>query len=127
MTVLALIRRRGGQAGRSGGSSLSLFWKLQRITASFLFVVIPAHMILSHLNLGASHEAAVVVARMQLGLVKAVDSLILLALAYHAGYALVSLARDYLKSMLLRIPAIILVAAIMVAAAYFGLRLTWSI
>lgn len=105
----------------------SIFWKLQRITASFLFVVIPAHMILSHLNLGASHEAAVVAARMQIGLVKVVDSLILLALAYHAGYALVSLARDYLKSMLLRIPAIILAAAILIAAAYFGLRLAWSI
>ncbi len=105
----------------------SWFWKLQRITASFLFVVIPAHMILSHLNLAASHEAAQVVSRMQIGLVKVVDSLILLAVAYHAGYALVSLIRDYLKSMLLRIGAIILVIAIMVLAAYFGLQLTWTI
>ena len=105
----------------------SWFWKLQRITASFLFVVIPAHMILSHLNLAASHEAAQVAARMQLGLVKVVDSLILLAVAFHAGYALVSLARDYLKSKLLRIGAIIIVLAIMILAAYFGLQLTWSI
>ncbi len=105
----------------------SWFWKIQRITAAFLFVVIPAHMILSHLNLAASHEAAMIVARMQLGLVKIVDSLILLAVAYHAGYALISIARDYLKSVLLRIAVIIVVLAIMGGAAYFGLQLTWTI
>ncbi len=105
----------------------SLFWKIQRITASFLFVVIPAHMILSHLNLGSSHEAALVTARMQIGLVKVVDSLILLAVVYHAGYALVSLARDYLKSILLRTPTIVIIAAVMVLVAYYGLRMTWTI
>lgn len=105
----------------------SWFWKIQRITASFLFVVIPAHMILSHLNLGFSHEAAQIAARMQIGLVKVVDSLILLAVTYHAAYASVSLIRDYLKSIFLRIPAIVLALAIMILVAYLGLQLTWTI
>ncbi len=99
-------------------------WKLQRITAAFLFVMIPAHLILAHLNLPFSHEAAQVTARMQSGFVKLVDVLLLLALAYHAGYGLVSLARDYLSHRVLRRLAIGLIVVVMLGAAGVGFALT---
>lgn len=102
-------------------------WKIQRVAAAFLFVAIPAHMILAHLTLGTSHEAAQVVARMQNGFIKVVDSLILLAVAYHAAYGLVSLARDYLSNAIIRFAVMFLIVFALVLAAYTGLSLTWAI
>jgi len=102
-------------------------WKLQRFTGAFLLVMIPAHMILSHVNAEASHQAAQVVARMQNGFVKAVDVLILLCVMYHAAYGLISIAGDYLASRVARAGALVLIILIGLSAAYFGLRLTLAV
>lgn len=102
-------------------------WKFQRITGAFLFVMIPAHFIMSHVNLASSHTASVVIARMQNSFVKFVDALILVAVAYHAAYALISLSRDYIENKLIRAGAITVIILGLALAAYSGLRLTMAI
>lgn len=102
-------------------------WKFQRISGAFLAVMIPAHFIMSHVNLASSHTAQVVITRMQSGFIKFIDGLILIVLSYHAAYALISLSRDYIGSKGLRSAAITVIILGLAAAAYAGLRLTLAI
>lgn len=101
----------------------SITWRLQRVTGAFLFVMITAHFLFMHLNRAVGHEADVVIARMQNPFIKLVDVALTLAILYHAGYGLVSIAKDYLGSMLFRNLCAILVAAVMVVFAWMGIRL----
>lgn len=121
LSVTVLVGQRIWKVGHAWS------WKLQRFTGAFLLVMIPAHMILSHLNVEASHSAEVVVARMRIGLVKVVDILLLLSVMYHAAYGLISIAGDYLAGRLARTGAYILVVLIGLAVAYFGLELTLAV
>jgi len=109
---------------RTRKTHASTAWRLQRITGGFLFIMITAHFLFMHLNPAVGHEADAVITRMQNPFVKAVDLVFVLAILYHAGYGLVSIARDYLGSMLFRNLCAILVAVIMVFFAWMGIRLT---
>lgn len=76
----------------------SWFWILQRITAAYLLIVMPAHMLFAHLNISMAHDASVVTARMSLNFIKFVDLTLVIAIAYHAAYGLISISKDYLHN-----------------------------
>ncbi len=105
----------------------SAAWKLQRITAAFMLVMIPSHMLFMHLNLSAGHEASVVVARMQSSFIKLVDIGLVISVLFHGGYGLVSIARDYISSRSLRNVITLAVSVVMAVFAWVGIKLTISI
>jgi succinate dehydrogenase cytochrome b556 subunit len=102
----------------------SVAWKLHRITGSFLLIMIPAHLLFMHLQPATGHEASVVVARMQNIYVKFVDLALVSGVLYHAGYGLISISKDYLKSNLLQQGFAALVVLIMVVVGWMGITLT---
>lgn len=101
----------------------SWFWKLQRITAAFMLIMIPAHMILSHTVVPFGHDSAMVIARMQNWFIKLIDISLVLAVAYHCGYGLVSIIRDYVRTKPVRWALIGLTVIVLVGAGYLGVRL----
>jgi succinate dehydrogenase hydrophobic anchor subunit len=75
----------------------SWLWTAQRITAAYLLIVMPAHMLFTHLNVSMAHDAAIVTQRMSLGFIQFVDLTLVLSVAYHAAYGLISISKDYLQ------------------------------
>ncbi|MBN1104363.1 MAG: hypothetical protein JXL84_13175 [Deltaproteobacteria bacterium] len=76
----------------------SLFWKLQRISGAFLLVMIPAYMLFLQIQPSLNVEANVVVRGIQSFSIRAIYSLLLLAVLLHGGYGAWSVANDYLSS-----------------------------
>jgi succinate dehydrogenase hydrophobic membrane anchor protein len=79
-----------------------LVWKLQRITGTFLLIMIPAHLVFMHLQPAIGHEANTVISRMQNIFIKFVDLVLVISVLLHAGYGLISIGRDYIQSRLLQ-------------------------
>lgn len=74
----------------------SLFWKLQRLSASLLFVLVPAHMLFMHLNPAAGRDAGVIAERLSQPLIIFLDGALLVMILYHAAYGVIGIAKDYL-------------------------------
>jgi succinate dehydrogenase hydrophobic anchor subunit len=64
---------------------------------------------------------------MQSVFIKIVDITILLAAAYHGGYGLFSVGKDYIASRPLQILMTLLVAGVMFWFAWIGLKLIFTI
>jgi succinate dehydrogenase hydrophobic anchor subunit len=105
----------------------SRFWKFQRASGAFLLVMIPAHFLFMHLNPAVGKESAVIITRMQNYFVKIVDAALILTVVYHGGYGLYSVGRDYIVSRRLQILMTVLVAAVTVLSAWFGLKVIMAI
>ncbi len=75
----------------------SWLWIGQRITAAYLLIVMPAHMLFTHLNISMAHDAAIITQRMSLGFIQFVDLTLVLSVAYHAAYGLISISKDSLQ------------------------------
>jgi len=105
----------------SGG--MSVFWKLQRITGAFLLVMIPAHLLFMHINPSVSHNAGIVITRMNNDFIKIVDVALVLGVMYHSGYGLFSIAGDYIRSPRFKTVCALLIFAVTAASAWFGVRL----
>lgn len=102
----------------------SVAWKLHRITGSFLLIMIPAHLLFMHLQPTIGHSAGVVIERMQIIFVKFVDLALVIGVLYHAGYGLLSVAKDYLKSKLLQQGFAALIFLIMAVFGWISIKLT---
>lgn len=105
----------------------SVFWKMQRLSAVFLFTMIPAHMIFMHLDPAIGRDVQIIAARMDSIFIKTIDITLVICALYHGGYGLIGILLDYLAEGKLRLfcsAAIIFVFAIL---AYFGIKLTISI
>ena len=98
-------------------------WKLQRISGSFLLVMIPAHLLFMHLNSTVAKDPSHVIARLQNPLIKLTDIVLVLAVLYHGGYGLLSIASDYLYGRRLRKAATAAIAAVMAVFAWLGIQL----
>ena len=98
----------------------SVFWKLQRITATFLLVMIPAYMVFMQLAPVASREMGIMVPMVQKYFIRAVYLLLLAGTLYHAGYGIWSLVCDYLSSTTLRKALPLLVSLVMLACGWVG-------
>jgi succinate dehydrogenase hydrophobic membrane anchor protein len=106
---------------RSSGAGI--FWKLQRITGAYLFLMIPAHMLFMHLNPSLGHDARVITDRMQNGFIKLTDLTLLLAVLVHGGCGLSSICRDYLSPGRLPMACAALIFAVMAVFAWIGIKL----
>ena len=102
----------------------SVPWKLQRISGSFLLIMVPAHLLFMHLNLNAGHEASVVIARMQNFFIKIVDLGLIVSVLFHGGYGLLSIAKDYIPSKSLQKIIAFGIVFVMVVFAWMGIKLT---
>jgi succinate dehydrogenase / fumarate reductase cytochrome b subunit len=104
-------------------SGASLFWKLQRISGAFLFLMVPAHMLFMHLNPAMGHDAQVIIARMGNFFIKIIDMALVTAVLYHGSYGLYSIGQDYLTSFKVRTGLLVLVVGIALGFAWTGLKL----
>jgi len=122
--IIAGLTLAYGVASKVWAIQHSLLWKLQRITGTYLLILIPAHMLFMHLNYAMAHEANTVAMRMQNYFIKAVDISLAVVVLYHAGYGLVSFIGDYLESRTLRMGLAAVVILVMLLFAAVGIRLT---
>lgn len=99
-------------------SGASINWKLQRISAAFLFLMIPAHMLYMHLDPALGRDAQVIIARMQNSFIKLIDILLVVSVLYHGAYGLIEICRDYLIS---KRVLLCCTAGIIVVSTYFAL------
>ena len=99
-------------------------WKLQRISGAYLIIMIPAHLLFMHLQPSVSHEANVVIARMQNMFIKLVDITLVIAVLYHAGYGLISISKDYIESRILQRSLSFLIILMMAVFGWIGVKLT---
>jgi succinate dehydrogenase hydrophobic anchor subunit len=112
--VVVKIRRAGN----------SLAWKLHRITGAYLLFMIPAHLLFMHLNPAIAHEANAVIARLQNLFVKLLDITLVISVAYHAGYGLISICKDYLPPGSLQNCLTFLIALTIAVLGWIGMKLT---
>lgn len=105
-------------------SGASLFWKLQRISGAFLFLMIPAHMLFMHLDPAIGRDAQVIIARMSNSFIKLIDLLLLIAVLYHGAYGLIGICQDYLSSQRVRTGSTVFIVFMTVIFAWVGIKLT---
>ena len=105
----------------------SIFWRLQRISATFLLVMIPAYILFMHLAPGASEETGIAIPGIQKYFIQAVYLLLLAGTLYHAGYGMWSLVSDYLSSRTLRRGLALLITLLMLVFVWVGVRMICSI
>jgi len=86
--------------------------------------MIPAHLLFMHLNPAIAHEANAVIARMQNLFVKLVDLILVISVAYHAGYGLISICKDYLPRGSLQNSLAFLIALTIAILGWIGMKLT---
>ena len=122
MTAVALILSYGVGA-RIWPRGHSIFWKLQRISAVFLLVMIPAYILFMHLTPAAGREMGIVIPGMQRVFIQVVYLLLLAASLYHAGYGIWSLVSDYLSSPTLRTGLALLVTLVMLVFGWVGVTI----
>ena len=115
-----------GVGARIWRNGHSIFWKLQRISATFLLVMIPAYLLCMHLGPVASQETGIMIPVMQKYFVQAVYLLLLAGTLYHAGYGIWSLVSDYLSSPTLRGGLALLVTLVMLVFGWVGVTMIRS-
>jgi len=112
---------------RIGQTAHAWGWKLQRLTGTFLLVMVPAHFLFMHLGPQIAKDAGLVALRLQNPWIKLVDAALLLSALYHGGYGLNSILNDYIGSKELRVVGRGAIIFVMTIAAVAGLRLIVSI
>ncbi len=105
-------------------SGASIFWKLQRISGAFLFLMIPAHMIFMHLDPALGHDALTIIDRMDNIFIKLVDLMLVVTVLYHAAYGLLGIIRDYSSSRNVRYCSTFFIVSMMVIFTWIGVKLT---
>lgn len=106
------------------GAGNTTAWKLHRISGIYLMFMIPAHLLFMHLNPAVAHEANIVTARMQNLFIKLVDLTLVASVAYHAGYGLISVCKDYLRPGSLQNCLNFLTVLAMVILGWIGIKIT---
>jgi succinate dehydrogenase hydrophobic membrane anchor protein/succinate dehydrogenase cytochrome b556 subunit len=104
----------------------SIFWKLQRISAVYLLVMIPSHLVFMHLDPAMGKEAETVIARLQNPFIRTVDISLIVGTMYHAGYGVIGILRDFLSQRALRLALSVVVTAVLSILTFAALRLTVS-
>jgi len=106
---------------RSGASN---FWKMQRISAAFLFLIIPAHMLFMHLDPAIGRDAQIINARMDNIFIKLVDLMLVISVLYHGAYGIIAISRDYISSQRVQAVFTVNIVCIMAIFAWMGVKLT---
>jgi succinate dehydrogenase hydrophobic anchor subunit len=108
---------------RIGHLKVDIGWKIHRVTGVYLLLMVPAHLLFMHLHPAAAHDANAVIDRMQNLFVKIMDLTLVIGVGYHAGYGLVSIAKDYLPSGILQKCMVFLITFIFSVFGYIGMKL----
>ncbi|MFW6054891.1 MAG: hypothetical protein ACOC9D_03210 [Thermodesulfobacteriota bacterium] len=103
----------------------AVLWKVQRLTAAFLLIVLPGHMLFMHLNPALGHQAETILARIQIPFLQFLYLLTVLGVVYHAIYGLYSITQDYVGKRMLRFGLIAVLLLFTVYLLFLGLRLTF--
>ncbi len=111
-----------GVCARAFNSRHSVLWKMQRITGSFLLVMVPAYFLFIPLHPSPAIKANFLVTGIQDLFLMAVYILLLLGVLFHAGYGVWSVLKDYLSSGNLGKALAALVTFITLIFAWIGLR-----
>ncbi len=101
----------------------SIFWQLQRITAAFMIIMIPCHLMFMHLNPQVGKDINIILARMQNPFIKLVNIILIFTTAYHASYGLISVLRDYISSHVLMALIISIVVLAMAIGVFYGTKI----
>lgn len=110
---------------RGGHGSLS--WKLHRISAAMLFLLVPSHMLFMHLNPEVGRNVAVIAERLSQPLIMVVDMLLLCCILYHGAYGLIGIVRDYSESQTLIRIAGAVISVVFVIFGFQGISLIATI
>ncbi|MBW2048169.1 MAG: hypothetical protein JRJ09_06525 [Deltaproteobacteria bacterium] len=116
-----------GLATRILTSRHSVLWKMQRISGSFLLVMVPAYFLFISLNRSPEIEADFLITGIQGLFLTVVYILLLLSAVFHAGYGVWSVMSDYLSSRNLIKGLAGLVALITLIFTWIGLRAALSV
>jgi len=116
-----------GVGAKIWNTGTSIAWKLQRVSGSFMVIMIPAHMIFMHLNVSTGHDASVVIARMQHFFIKIVDFGLIIAVFFHGGYGLLAVAKDYIPLKSLQNAIAFATVFVMVVFAWMGIKLIFLV
>jgi succinate dehydrogenase hydrophobic anchor subunit len=108
-------------------SQAGFAWKLQRLTGSFLFLMIPAHMVFMHSHPDMAHSASMVINRMQIQMIKITDLMLALGVLYHGGYGLTSIVDDYIALKQLRFGLMVIIWMLVTIAAFYAILFVVSI
>jgi succinate dehydrogenase hydrophobic anchor subunit len=112
---------------RIGEKRHSLPWKLQRISAAFLFITVPAYFLFATLNPCATSGAQGTIALMQGLFVRLVALLLASGALYHAGYGLYSIAADYVSLRAARAGMMALIIFVTAVLAVVAFRVIFSV
>jgi len=105
-------------------SRASIFWKLQRISAAYLFIMIPAHMLFMHLNPTIGRDVVIITERMSSVFMKFIDSGLVISALYHGCYGVVTICSDYISSHKIRLAVSTAVCFGAIILATVGIKLT---
>jgi succinate dehydrogenase hydrophobic membrane anchor protein len=114
-------------ASRIFNSRHSFFWRMQRISGSFLIVMVPAYLLFIQLRPSPEIEANFLIRNIQGLFLTAVYILLLLSAIFHASYGIWSVICDYLSSRNLRRGLAALLICITLIFAWIGIRTTLGI
>ncbi len=113
--------------GRIKSSPGSFSWKLHRITAAMLFLLVPAHMLFMHLNPQVGRNVSVIAERMGQPLIIFVDALLLCCILYHGAYGSIGIVRDYSENRTLVRAVSAAISIVFIFFGYQGIALIASI
>lgn len=105
----------------------SIFWKLQRISGAFLFIMIPAHMIFMHLDPTIGRDVQVITERMNNLFIKCIDVGLVTSALYHSCYGLIGICLDYISDRKARLICSVAIILVTTVFAIIGINLTISI
>ena len=116
-----------GVAAKVWKTGHSIFWKMQRISGTFLLVMVPAYILFLYLNLPSDITGGTTIPSMATNFVCVVYLLLLVAALYHGAYGLWSVVSDYISSQVILACSIALITLVTLALAWFGIRLTLTL
>jgi len=102
----------------------SVFWKLQRISGAFLFIMIPAHMVFMHLDPIIGRDIQVITERMNSLFIKCIDMGIVISALYHSCYGLTGICLDYIADRTGRLICSVAIIVVTTILAIIGIKLT---
>jgi succinate dehydrogenase hydrophobic anchor subunit len=114
-------------SARVWNSRHSVYWKLQRITAGFLLVMVPMYVLSLHLVSESGTMENLVFAGIQRYFVRVAHFLLFTAVLYHGGYGVWSVTRDYVSSRILQSFLVVWVVLLMGAFSWFFIKMFLSL
>ncbi|THB72344.1 MAG: hypothetical protein D6B25_16950 [Desulfobulbaceae bacterium] len=108
-------------------SGATLLWKMQRVSGTFLFLMVPAHMLFMHLDPVIGRDAQLILTRLQSPFIKLVDLLLVVSVLYHGGYGVIGVCRDYLSFRGAQLALLVLITTLFFGFGLIGVKLLFLV